>query len=171
MTRWIAALPIAVFAAFIVLGGVQLTRDRSGEEKFAGEARPAPVLALPTLAGGEAVYPGDGDPGVRIVNFWATWCAPCAIEHPLLLDMAAAGAVIDGVLYKDEPNAAAYALTQAGDPFVRVPLDPTGDAGLAFGVAGVPETFVIDADGQIIHTHRGPLDQAAARKIMELAGG
>jgi cytochrome c biogenesis protein CcmG/thiol:disulfide interchange protein DsbE len=91
-----------------------------------------------------------------LINFWATWCAPCKLEHPLLVEMRAQGVEIVGVLYKD-PNGldgARQILVQDGNPFAAVGLDPSGDLGIDMGLSGVPESFLIDAQGQIIKTKR-----------------
>jgi cytochrome c biogenesis protein CcmG/thiol:disulfide interchange protein DsbE len=87
-----------------------------------------------------------------LVNIWATWCGPCKLEHPLLVGMKKQGVEIVGILYRD-PTGVAKAedmLAKEGDPYARIALDPTGDLWLDFGAQGVPETFLVDATGQIV---------------------
>jgi cytochrome c biogenesis protein CcmG/thiol:disulfide interchange protein DsbE len=97
-----------------------------------------------------------------LVNFWATWCGPCKLEHPLLVEMQKQGVEIVGMLYKD-PNGEAAArelLAQEGNPFAHIGLDPLGDLGIDIGISGVPESFLIDAKGQIVKTKRNYFTEA-----------
>jgi cytochrome c biogenesis protein CcmG/thiol:disulfide interchange protein DsbE len=95
---------------------------------------------------------------VTIVNVWASWCAPCRQEHPLLMDLAKDPSVrVVGVNYKDNPENARRFLGQLGNPFAVVGVDPSGRAAIDWGVYGVPETFVVGPDGTVRHKHIGPL--------------
>src|SRR4029077_6221042 len=90
-----------------------------------------------------------------LVNFWGSYCAPCKLEHPLLLKMQQAGVEIVGVLYHDpNPDAARTYLTSHGDPFARIAVDEEGGAFVDFGAAGVPESFLVDANGMIVKSRR-----------------
>jgi len=97
--------------------------------------------------------------GIKFVNFWASWCGPCRVEHPLLEKMADDGLNLIGINYKDAPDNALGFLAELGDPFTKLGADRAGRTGLEWGVYGVPETFVIDADGKVIYRHPGPLTQ------------
>ncbi|MGE3302186.1 MAG: DsbE family thiol:disulfide interchange protein [Hyphomonadaceae bacterium] len=159
----------APLAGLLVLGAafVTILAHGGGERGFAADAmigQPAPAYALAALDGGNTVTPLAGE--VHVVNFFASWCAPCRIEQPLLMDIAARGALIVGVAYKDTPEKTRAMLRELGDPFVAVGLDPGGRAGLDFGLRGVPETFVISADGRVLAVHRGPLDRAAIERTI-----
>ena len=92
-----------------------------------------------------------------IVNVFASWCAPCRIEHPKLLALKARGVAVVGIAYKDEPEATRAFLDELGDPFAMVLVDYDGRAGLDLGISGVPETFAVDAMGKIVAKHSGPL--------------
>ena len=94
---------------------------------------------------------------MKLVNFWASWCAPCRAEHPLLSELAAEGVPVLGINYKDEPDKALAFLGELGDPFARVGADASGRTGLDWGLYGVPETFVVDEAGTILLRHAGPL--------------
>ena len=155
MKRWWPLIPLAAFAGIVVVAFVQLSRPAPAPASFISPVRPAPQFALPGLDGKE-VKLADFAGRPVLVNFWATWCAPCKLEHPLLVEMSKQGVEIVGVLYKD-PNGldgARDILTREGNPFGAVALDPTGDLGIDFGLSGVPDSFLIDASGKIIKTKR-----------------
>jgi cytochrome c biogenesis protein CcmG, thiol:disulfide interchange protein DsbE len=95
---------------------------------------------------------------VTIVNVWASWCAPCRIEHPVLMELSLrSGFAIAGINYKDQQQNALRFLGELGNPFSAVGVDPRGKAAIDWGVYGVPETFIVSADGRIVHKHVGPL--------------
>jgi len=152
-------IPAAGLAGLIVLFAVGLTRDPSKiPSPLIG--KPAPVFDLPTPEGGRlALATLQGQP--VLVNFWASWCTPCLQEHPLLMELARSGVRIVGLNYKDDPAAAAQWLARHGNPFVTIAQDRDGRVGLDWGVYGVPETFVLDAQGVIRHKHIGPLTREA----------
>jgi cytochrome c biogenesis protein CcmG/thiol:disulfide interchange protein DsbE len=102
---------------------------------------------------------GVGKP--MIVNVFASWCAPCRVEHPQLMALQARGVAVVGVAYKDEPAATRRFLDELGDPFAMVLVDAEGRAGLDLGVSGVPETFAVDAMGKVVAKHSGPLVEPA----------
>jgi len=164
--RWLAAIPLLLLAGFAVFAALRLGSPPAEQGSFASPSRPAPQITLATLAGGDMAFGAPGQP--VIVNFFASWCTPCEAEHPFLMDMRARGANVVGVLYKDQPEKGATLLARKGDPFAQVALDPDGSAGIAFGIAGVPETFLIDAQGQIVKTMRGPfLDDRATGEFLD----
>jgi len=107
---------------------------------------------------------------VWVLNVWASWCAACRTEHQLLHDLAATGDVdVVGLNYKDEHVAAISWLRALGNPYRWVPVDSAGDIAIDWGVYGVPETFVIDANGIIRYKHIGPLDpDVLHQKILPL---
>ena len=114
-------------------------------------------------ARGDTAGPGNLDlktAGVgrpMLVNVFASWCAPCRIEHPKLLALKARGIAVVGVAYKDEPVATRAFLDELGDPYAMVLVDGEGRAGLDLGISGVPETFAVDAMGRITAKQSGPL--------------
>jgi cytochrome c biogenesis protein CcmG/thiol:disulfide interchange protein DsbE len=106
---------------------------------------------------------------VSVVNIWASWCGPCRLEHEFLVKLrdVRPGAQLFGINYKDSPDAAARFLRQLGNPFDAVGEDRRGRAGVEWGVTGVPETFVIDGSGTIVHKHVGPIREGdLADKIL-----
>jgi len=132
--------------------------------------KPAPDIALPALDAEAQKFDraelGQGRP--IIINFWASWCAPCRIEHSTLEALAARkGITLYGVDYKDKPDDARAFLSELGNPFGKINEDRDGRVAIDWGVTGVPETFVIDGKGIIRVHYAGPLnDQLVERLIL-----
>jgi len=120
--------------------------------------KPAPEFDLPGLGATPGLSTADlREPGVKIVNIWASWCGPCRIEHPWIEALADEGHTVYGINYKDQPEAAQRFLDELGNPFARIGVDDTGRTGIEWGVYGVPETFVVDGAGRIVYKHVGPI--------------
>lgn len=162
MKRWAALVPLVVLIALAVLFvGWSLRRDPVYQpDAMVGQA--APEIVLPVLSNGAAgpgaadlVTAAAGQP--TVVNVFASWCAPCRIEHPQLMALREQGVRVIGVAYKDDPAATAAFLADLGDPFAVVLVDAEGRMGLELGSSGVPETFVLDPWGTIIAKHSGPI--------------
>ena len=118
----------------------------------------APKIKLVKL--GEKELPLNSDfeaPKIKFVNFWASWCAPCRAEHPMLKQISKLGYQIIGINYKDDPKKALEFLETLGDPYSKVGSDLSGRAGIEWGLYGVPETFVLDENGKILLRHAGPI--------------
>jgi cytochrome c biogenesis protein CcmG/thiol:disulfide interchange protein DsbE len=168
-------LPPLLFLVFAAIAYVGLVRDNPDELPSALVGKPAPSLER-TVALRADPPPTAADlaaPGVKLVNFWASWCAPCRVEHPLLEALAAEGVPVIGINYKDQPENALGFLEELGDPYARIGADPTGRTGLDWGIYGVPETFVIGPDGTVLLRYPGPLTEAELdrriRPVMEAA--
>ena len=162
MSRWLTVIPLIVLVALAALFiGWSLKRDPEFKpDALVGQSVPETVLPIlqDGVAGPRNVdirTAGVGRP--MIVNIFASWCAPCRIEHPRLLALKAQGIAVVGVAYKDEPEATQAFLDELGDPFAMVLVDREGRAGLDLGVSGVPESFAIDAMGRIVAKSSGPL--------------
>jgi len=152
-------LPPIIFLGLAGIFYFGLTRENPDElpSQFVGQ--PAPPLALTEL-GENGPAPTDADlraPGVKLVNFWASWCGPCRVEHPTLQKMADAGIPIFGVNYKDTDVNAQRFLDELGNPFAMIGVDGTGRTGINWGIYGVPETFVINGDGIVVLRFPGPI--------------
>ena len=126
--------------------------------------KPAPEFSLPRLGNpAERLERADLLGQVSLFNVWATWCAGCREEHHLLVELAQSGIAIYGLNYKDQYRPALDWLDRFEDPYVASGYDPEGRTGIDFGVYGLPETFVIDARGNIVDKHIGPLDRDAVQ--------
>ncbi|MEO1329632.1 MAG: DsbE family thiol:disulfide interchange protein [Pseudomonadota bacterium] len=156
--RW---APVAVFAALAGLFASQLLAPEASCARPNTDVDRAPpsfdVARLAPETGRFTAEDLKGD-GPTVVNIWASWCAPCRVEHPQLMALAESGkARIVGIDYKDQPEKARAFLAELGDPFDTVLYDPDGEAATAFGITGVPETFVVDAEGRITYRHVGQI--------------
>lgn len=170
MNRWAAFAPLIILGLLVLVSGFLLLRGGERETFSAGMiGREAPDYALASLSGGEAVTRAERLGRPYVVNLFASWCAPCRAEHPQLMALQAAGVEIVGVAYKDRPENTVRFLNELGNPFSVVALDPDGRFGLELGLAGVPETFVIGADGTVRAVHRGALTERDVREVIEPA--
>jgi len=155
--RWARRLAIAAVAAVVVTGGVLGARFGSDPTLVASPllGKPAPRATLRLLDGRGQVSLEALRGQVVVVNFWASWCAPCRAEHPDLVAAAAAyrgaGVRFVGVVYQDTPQAARRFLEELGRgrDYLYV-TDPGSRAAIDFGVFGIPETFFIDRRGTVV---------------------
>jgi cytochrome c biogenesis protein CcmG/thiol:disulfide interchange protein DsbE len=164
-------LPIGIFGILTILFLYSLWRGPITLIPSTLIGHPAPLFSLPALPGatsGGVPVPGfsndDLKGGVTIVNIFASWCAPCREEHPLLLKLSKDARVrIMGINYKDQPDNARRFLGSLGNPYEGIGMDPEGRAAIDWGVYGVPESFVINRNGEIIYKHVGPLTEDAMK--------
>jgi cytochrome c biogenesis protein CcmG, thiol:disulfide interchange protein DsbE len=160
MRRLFYVLPILLFvvlAGYFFLG---LKRDPSLLPSALLD-KPAPEFVLPGIGGQPGLAHADLAGRVTLVNFFASWCAPCRMEHPLLMRLAGEGRIaLYGIDYKDKPEDAARLLAQLGDPYKRIGVDRDGRTAIDFGVYGVPETYVLDKEGRIRFRQVGPISAA-----------
>ena len=169
MTRFL--FPLAVF--FLLLGflavGLKLN-PREVPSPLVGKA--APAFALPVLHQPDKRFaPADMRGKVWLLNVWASWCVSCRDEHPMLLALAKRGVIpILGLNYKDKGDEATAWLKQFGNPYDLSVVDADGRIGIDYGVYGVPETYLIDAEGVIRYKQIGPLTMAIVeQKVLPLA--
>jgi cytochrome c biogenesis protein CcmG/thiol:disulfide interchange protein DsbE len=166
MKRWLAALPLVALAALGVLfAGYALHRNPQVQPQ-AMVGKPIPQLVLPELGTGASIALRETVQGRTLVNFYASWCVPCELEHPQLMALKAQGVRVVGVSYKDAPENSQAFLDRLGDPFAVKLIDRTGRAGVEFGTTGVPESYLIGADGVILAKHSGPLTPDSAEALL-----
>jgi len=151
-------IPLVAFAAFAALAYAMLGRDTQTLPSALID-RAVPGFELAGLRDGEGAFTDaalkKGAPSV--VNVWASWCGPCRVEHPELMELAELGVTVHGLNYKDGGAGARAFLEELGDPYAQVGVDDTGRTGIEWGVYGVPETFVVSGDGKILFKHVGPI--------------
>jgi len=159
MKRAIYIIPVLLFAGLAWFLFHSLIAPPPTELPSALIGKPAPALTLAPLdMNAQGFGPADLKGHVTIVNVFASWCVPCREEAPLLSTLAGLkGVALYGLVYKDTPEKARAFLKDVGNPFSRIGLDKSGEAGIEWGVYGVPETFVVDADGIIRLRYAGPL--------------
>ena len=155
------ALFLVPLALFLVLAGYFALALRPGYDPnvlpSAMINKEAPAFDLAGL-NGKGISRDALKGGPVLINFFASWCVPCRIEHPLLMRLAEQEHVpLYGIDYKDRPEDATKLLAQLGDPYRRIGVDRDGHVGLDFGVYGVPETYVLDSTGHIRKRFVGPL--------------
>lgn len=152
----------AVMAVFLL--GLERENPRDLPSTFID--RPAPEFALPPLYEGQPGFSTADlrEPGVKLVNIWASWCVPCRAEHPMLEQLAKNGVTVHGINYKDEPAKAKAFLDDLGNPYTLIGADEKGRAGIEWGAYGVPETFVIDGAGRVVYKHIGPIQGSDIEK-------
>lgn len=159
------ALPLAIVLALAALLAAGLRRDPQALPS-ALVGQPAPPIDLPLLHAPQARLHAASLRGrVWLLNVWASWCAPCREELPVLAELSARdGVPLFGLNYKDRPEAALAWLRQHGNPYLGSAADVEGRVGMDWGVYGVPETFVIDREGRIRYRHLGPVTPEAWRE-------
>lgn len=155
-------LPLAAFLILVPVFMIGLTKDPSElPSPFLNEA--APTFSLPSLKDPDRIVGSQDYAGeFALVNVWATWCVGCREEHDFLMQLSASQPVpIYGINWRDDRGQALRWLDSLGDPYVFSGFDADGRVGIDWGVYGAPETFLVSADGIVLHKHLGPLDQAA----------
>ena len=163
-------IPLAVFAVVAIVLAVGLTLNpREVPSPLIG--KPVPQFSLPPVKGRTlGLSSSDLRGQVSVLNVFASWCVPCRQEHPIFVALQREGFVpLYGLNYKDRPEDAGPWLDKLGDPYAKTGADLDGRVGIDWGVYGVPETFVIDAQGRIAYKHIGPItSQIVDEKIRPL---
>jgi cytochrome c biogenesis protein CcmG/thiol:disulfide interchange protein DsbE len=155
---WLA-IPILLFGLVlsIFLGGLihQQTARVQHSDKM------VPAFSLKVM-GSDATFANadlSGDPRYThtLVNFFASWCAPCAVEIDFLKTVQVPHMRMLGIAYKDKPEKTEKFLKDNGNPYALVAMDPDGMGAINWGLTGVPETFLLDTQGRILAHHAGPI--------------
>ena len=166
-TRYaLALLPLLLFGGFALVAGKMLyDQDVNGLDISAIPSAligtKAPALSLPPLEGSN--LPALTDAAIKgkltLVNVFASWCIPCRQEHPLLQELSKDNRItVVGINYKDKSDNALRFLGELGNPFAAIGIDPNGKAVIDWGVYGIPESYLVSADGTILYKKVGPFD-------------
>jgi cytochrome c biogenesis protein CcmG/thiol:disulfide interchange protein DsbE len=168
MKRALLFLPVVAFLilAAVLASGLFKPADRTVRSALIGQ--PLPAFALPAIVPGQPGLAntdfGKGEP--RLLNVFASWCAPCIAEAPILTRLKDAGVKIDAVAIRDTAPALQDFLARHGNPFERIGSDPESKIQFALGSSGVPESFVIDSKGRIAHQHIGDIKASDVPAIL-----
>lgn len=153
----LVAIPPLAFAGLAAMFLWGMGRDDPDALPSTMIGREAPSVPQTTLPGkAQLTEEMLRQPGVKLVNFWASWCPPCRAEHPTLTDLAQRLPVYGIDLKDTDANALAF-LAQDGDPFSAQATDPRGRAAIDWGVTAPPETFIVDGEGKVLFRFAGPL--------------
>ena len=159
MKRAVVWVPLALFVIFVVVVGLMLFEPPRPDIRSQLVGKSLPAFALPAGMNGK---PGlssrdfaQGKP--RLLNLFASWCIPCAVESPQLMRLEQAGVPIDAIAIRDRPADIQAFLQRWGDPYQRIGSDRNSEVQLALGSSGVPESFVIDGKGVIRYQHIGDI--------------
>jgi cytochrome c biogenesis protein CcmG/thiol:disulfide interchange protein DsbE len=157
--RWAIWLPAVLFLGFVAIALWSLMTPKINEVASAMVGKPLPQFDLPpAIAERSGLATRDmvtGKP--RLLNVFASWCVPCAVESPQLAELARNGVQIDGIAIRDHRQDVSAFLLRYGNPFARIGADDVSAVQLAIGSSGVPETFVIDGKGVIRYQHIGDI--------------
>ena len=161
MRRLWVVLPLLGFAALAILFAYRLNAGDPSRLPSALINKPVPQFSLPPIEAGaeQGLASTDLSKGIHLVNVWASWCGPCRLEHPILMQLSTDKRFdLVGINYKDVPENAQRFLGALGDPFSKIGADRDGKTGIDWGVYGVPETFLVK-DGIVVHKIVGPLTE------------
>ena len=168
MSRWLALAPLGILAALALLFSLYALKHDPKVQPHALVGKPLPDLTLPSLDSGQPVVlrslATSGHP--VLVNVYASWCGPCELEAPVLMDMKRQGAELIGIAYKDAPANTEAFLARVGDPYAHRLVDRDGRAGIELGVTGVPETYLVDGKGTILAKYPAPLSETDVKSLL-----
>jgi len=104
-----------------------------------------------------------------LINFWASWCAPCRIEHPYLMQLSKEKNLkILGVNFKDKKINASKFLNELGNPYYYMAKDTSGKQSVNFGIYGIPESILINNETIVLKKFVGPLNDQNLNDIKEI---
>lgn len=157
-TRLMLLLPLLLFGGLVFLMAGNLGKPTDAVIRSHMIGKPVPAFALEGTGGADGLASADlANGGPVLVNLFASWCLPCAVEAPQLQALADKGATIHGIAIRDTPEKVQAFLARHGNPFTHIGDDRAGRMMLAFGASGVPETYVVDGKGIVRHQHLGEI--------------
>ncbi|HEY4029591.1 MAG TPA: redoxin family protein [Caulobacteraceae bacterium] len=171
MRRILPFIPVVVLLALgLLFAGYGLRHDPQVQPN-ALIGKPLPTVAWPTLNGGAPVRTAsllNGKPG--LVNVLGSWCGPCIIESPQLMQLKQAGINVVGVTWMDQPGNTQAFLDRYGNPFSQV-LVGGDDAAVEFGITAAPETFIVNSKGMVVGKHVGIINDIDVPRLVQQVKG
>jgi cytochrome c biogenesis protein CcmG/thiol:disulfide interchange protein DsbE len=167
--RWLAIIPLVVLAGAAVLFFAKSLHREVHYEPTELVGQTTPDVTLTPLRGGDPVSLKVAAKGPVLINVFGSWCAACIVEHPLLVDLNKKGVPVIGIAWRDKPEKTQAFLNQRGDPYTQVLMDPDGLAAIGLGITAAPESFLVDAKGQIIFKQTGPLTPEVVDQLVAKA--
>lgn len=168
MKRLLLILPLGVLLVFLGLFGWRMHHAQQNPALPSLAQRAIPAFAALPLS---PEHPGFASTDLHgqyiLVNFFASWCAPCLIEHPVLMDLSS-NVPVYGIAFADRVENVQKMLQDKGNPFARVNDDSKGLLGVDWGVKGIPETFLVDPQGKIVWSFAGPLTATQRQEILDI---
>lgn len=157
MNRTVLIVGIAITLALVAVLFVGLGKDPA-EIKSPLIGKPAPEFALKAVGSGQTIDIAALRGKPVVLNFWATWCAPCYQEHPVLVQNAKVIPQVQfiGVVFNDTEDKINAFLRERGSAYPTL-LDEQGKTAIAYGVGGVPETYFLNRQGVIVAKFTGPM--------------
>jgi len=163
-------LPVVLFLALGVLLAVGLKiADHKTEIPSPLIGKKMPAFTLPVLGQGDKTVSSQDLLGKPfLLNVWASWCPTCRYEHPVITQLAETGIVrVIGLNYRDEADDAQQWLRRFGNPYEFSLADKSGRVGIDFGVYAAPESFLVDADGNVVFKQIGAMtDEVIEQEIL-----
>ena len=168
-TNILRIIPLLLFFLLIILAFISLYKEDKDNLPSVLVGNPPPSIFIEKMGDYQIVDNSDLIPikenKIRLVNFWASWCPPCRVEHPQLEKLSKSENIeIFGINYKDNEMSALNFLNNYGNPFTKIGSDKLGRNAIEWGVYGVPETFVIDKNGNVLFRHAGPITKEILKK-------
>lgn len=168
---WLRLLPLVILLllAMALATGLLTGKQENNAPSLVGY-QPAP-FSVPSLPMGDKPS-GQFSPKlwqgqVAVLNVFASWCAPCAVEHPALMKLAESGKVaIYGLAWKDKAKDVVAWVNARGNPYQAIGVDTNGAATIALSLTGVPETYLFKKDGSVFYHHKSPIDDETVEKVI-----
>jgi len=158
-------LIIATFFIFVCLFFALNTKEQTLKSPLLN--KPAPEINLDTLVEDYKLSNNNFRNEVVLVNFFASWCIPCIVEHDFLFELKKQKPIkIYGINYKDNIENLEVWLKKLGNPYAKIGIDKTGTTGIDWGVNGIPESFLIDQNGIIKHKINGVIDEKQIKILL-----
>ncbi len=163
---WLPLIGLALISALVTYG---LYAPRTEIVHSQMIAKPLPQFQLPTAIAGQKGLSTqdfkDGKP--RLLNIFASWCLPCQAEAPQLAALARSGAIIEGIAVRDKPEDLAAMFAKSGNPYTHIGADNDMHVQLLLGASGIPESYIISGDGQILYQHIGDIRPEHVAMLLE----